>query len=66
MLILDSATYSVPNDIVKKALWRIVNGRMIFAPIASAFSNKEQSGLLLSSGFITESEDVSATVSSVL
>jgi len=53
VLLLDSTTFSVPNDFVKKTLWRIINGRMIYAPIASAVEGTDLPTELLGSGDIT-------------
>ena len=50
MLVLDSATYAVPSDLVKKTLWRIINGRMIYSPVPHTFESADVSGMLLGSG----------------
>jgi len=54
VFLLDSATYSLPNDAVKKALWRIINGRMVYAPIVSTYEAVQVSNDLLGDGGITE------------
>ena len=50
VLLLDSATYSIPNDFIAKTRWRIVNGRMIYSPVPASVTFPTDAGLLLSDG----------------
>jgi hypothetical protein len=55
VLLLDSATYSLSNDIVKKTLWRVINSKVLFIPISSAVASPTLGGLLLADGGVSSS-----------
>ncbi len=60
VVVLDSATFAVPDDLVKKTLWRIVNGRVIYSPVSSFEDDVEENGGVLSDGGLASTGNVTA------
>ena len=50
VLILDSATAALPNDAIKKALWRIVSGKVVYAPIGNEVNSPLEASVLSDGG----------------